>query len=67
MTKEELLQEAMEAYNNPETRLSKNLRMHRERYVLRNRDRITNKQNKGSNDMRKGGMVLSTVDNRKVK
>ena len=67
MTREELYKEAMETYNNPETRLSKNLRMHRERYMLRNKDRITNKQNKGSNDMRKGGMVLSTVDNRKNK
>ena len=27
--------------------------------------RDLNKKNKGSNDMRKGGMVLSTVDNRK--
>ena len=67
MTREELLQEAMEAYKNPETRLSKNISMHRERYMLRNKKRITNKQNKGSNDMRKGGMVLSTVDNRKKK
>ena len=67
MTKDELLQEAMKAYNNPETRLSKNISMHRERYMLRNKNRITNKQNKGSNDMRKGGMVLSTVDNRRNK
>jgi len=26
-----------------------------------------NKKNKGATDMRKGGMVLSTVDNRKVR
>jgi len=29
--------------------------------------RAYNKKNKGATDMRKGGMVISTVDNRKVK
>lgn len=65
MTREELYKEAMEAFKNPETRLSGNLRMHRDRYMLRNKERITNKQNKGSTDYRKGGMVLSTVNKNK--
>ena len=65
MTREELYKEAMEAFKNSETRLSGNLRMHRERYMLRNKERITNKQNKGSTDYRKGGMVLSTVNKSK--
>ena len=105
MTREELYKEAMEAFKNPDTRLSKNLRMHRERYLLRNKDKLTEKNNKdldklkvqpklegnypelseeqldkfkekknkgdmvksrtGPQDFRKGGMVLSTVDNRK--
>ena len=127
MTREELYKEAMEAFKNPDTRLSKNLKMHRDRYLLRNKDRLTEKNNKDLDklkvkpklegdypelskeqldklkvkpklegsyptlseeeldklkqyskggaansriktaDYRKGGMVLSTVDNRKNK
>jgi hypothetical protein len=43
MTREELYKEAMEAFKNPDTRLSKNLRMHRERYLLRNKDKLSEK------------------------
>ena len=46
MTREELYKEAMEAFKNPDTRLSKNLRMHRERYLLRNKDKLSEKSNK---------------------
>ena len=66
MTYEELYKQAMEAFKNPETRLSKNLRMHRERYMLKNKHLIKqDKQIKKQNDMRKGGMVISTVNNLK--
>ena len=41
MTYDDLLKEAMNAFKNPSTRLSKNLSMHRNRYMLRNKDKIT--------------------------
>jgi hypothetical protein len=71
MTAEEiqaLQQEAMDAWQSG-NRLSKNLTIHRERYVLRKRAELeaAKNKNKGSQDFRKGGMVLSTVDNRKVR
>tara|TARA_R100001129_G_scaffold67769_2_gene46156 strand:- start:607 stop:849 length:243 start_codon:yes stop_codon:yes gene_type:complete len=79
MTYQELYKMAMEAFKDPTTRLSKDLRMHRERYMLRNKHLITKKtkaQKKAqelqkkikkvdSNDMRKGGMFISTVNNLK--
>ena len=37
MTYQELYKMAMEAFKDPTTRLSKDLRMHRERYMLRNK------------------------------
>ena len=115
MTREELYKEAMKAFKNPDTQLSKNLKIHRERYMLRNKDKLTKKSDKDLDklkvqpklkekypgtriklskeqldkikqsgdtyyskggaansrvktiDYRKGGMVLSTVDNRKNK
>ena len=81
MTYQELYKMAMEAFKDPTTRLSKDLRMHRERYMLRNKHLITKKtkaQKKAqelqkkikkvdSNDMRKGGMFISTVNNLKNK
>ena len=81
MTYQELYKMAMEAFKDPTTRLSKDLRMHRERYMLRNKHLITKKtkaQKKAqelqkkikkvdSTDMRKGGMIISTVNNLKNK
>jgi hypothetical protein len=63
-----LQQEAMDAWQSG-NRLSKNLTIHRERYVLRKRAEIEASKNKntGKQDFRKGGMVLSSVDNRKHK
>ena len=121
MTREELLAEAMKEWK-AGNRLSKNLTMHRERYMMRNKDKLNNVKTKpvnkipkgesldmtkeqldkvktkpvnkipegnleevpdrfkrklskggvtksrtGPQDFRKGGMVLSTVDNRKNK
>ena len=37
MDYDELYKAAMEAYKDPETRLSNNLKMHRDRYIMRNR------------------------------
>jgi hypothetical protein len=61
-----LQQEAMDAWKSGD-RLSNNLTMHRSRYVARKRAEIEASKNKntGKQDFRKGGMVLSTVDNRK--
>ncbi len=63
-----LQQEAMDAWKNG-NKLSSNLTMHRSRYVARKRAELEAAKNKnaGKQDFRKGGMVLSTVDNRKVK
>jgi hypothetical protein len=63
-----LQQEAMDAWQSG-NRLSKNLTIHRERYVLRKRAEIEASKNKntGKQDYRKGGMVLSATDNRKYK
>jgi hypothetical protein len=63
-----LQQEAMDAWKSGD-RLSNNLTMHRSRYVARKRAELeaAENKNKGSQDFRKGGMVLSTVDNRKVR
>ena len=33
----DLYKEAMEAYKNPETRLSSNIKVHRDRYIMRHR------------------------------
>jgi len=35
----ELYKEAMEAYKDPDTRLSSNIKTHRDRYILRHRGR----------------------------
>ena len=83
MTYQELYKMAMEAFKDPTTRLSKNMSMHRDRYMLLNRHLITETtkaqekaqelqkklKNKkvDSTDMRKGGMVISTVNNLKIK
>jgi hypothetical protein len=63
-----LQQEAMDAWQSGD-RLSKNLTIHRTRYVARKRAEIEASKNKntGKQDFRKGGMVLSTLDNRKNK
>ena len=63
-----LQQEAMDAWQSGD-RLSKNLTMHRTRYVARKRAEIEASKNKntGTKDYRKGGMVLSATDNRKYK
>jgi len=63
-----LQQEAMDAWENGD-RLSKNLSIHRTRYVARKRAEIKASKNKNTDttDYRKGGMVLSTTDNRKNK
>jgi len=63
-----LQQEAMDAWQSG-NRLSKNLTIHRQRYVARKRAEIEAAKNKntGTTDYRKGGMVLSSVDNRKNK
>ena len=45
MTREELLAEAMKEWK-AGNKLSKNLTMHRERFMLRNKDKITKKANK---------------------
>ena len=37
MDYDELYKAAMEAYKDPETRLSSNLKMHRDRYIMRHR------------------------------
>jgi len=97
MTREELLAEAMKEWK-AGNRLSKNLTIHRERYMMRNKDKLNTVKTKpvnkipegkleevpdrfkrklskggviksrtGPQDFRKGGMVLSTVDNRKNK
>ena len=81
MTYQELYKMAMEAFKDPTTRLSKNMSMHRDRYMLLNRHLITETtkaqetaqelQKKikkvDSTDMRKGGMIISTVNNLKNK
>ena len=63
-----LQQEAMDAWKSGD-RLSKNLNIHRTRYVARKRAEIKASKNKNTDttDYRKGGMVLSTTDNRKNK
>ena len=63
-----LQQEAMNAWKSGD-RLSNNLTMHRRRYVARKRAELkaAENKNKGPQDFRKGGMVISTVDNRKTK
>jgi len=63
-----LQQEAMDAWKSGD-RLSKNLSIHRTRYVARKRAEIKASKNKNTDttDYRKGGMVLSTTDNRKNK
>ena len=81
MTYQELYKMAMEAFKDPTTRLSKNMSMHRDKYMLLNKHLITKKtkaQKKAqelqkkikkvdSTDMRKGGMIISTVNNLKNK
>ena len=37
---DDLYKEAMEAYKNSETRLHSNIKMHRDRYMLRHRGRM---------------------------
>jgi len=63
-----LQQEAMDAWKNGD-KLSKNLTMHRSRYVAKKRAELeaAKNKNKGATDMRVGGMVISTLDNRKNK
>ena len=39
MDYDELYKAAMEAYKDPETRLSSNLKTHRDRYIMRHRGR----------------------------
>tara|TARA_R100000234_G_C4983183_1_gene171990 strand:- start:652 stop:897 length:246 start_codon:yes stop_codon:yes gene_type:complete len=81
MTYQELYKMAMEAFKDPTTRLSKDRSIHRSMYMLRNKHLITKKtkaQKKAqelqkkikkvdSTDMRKGGMIISTVNNLKNK
>ena len=63
-----LQQEATDAWKNG-NKLSSDLTLHRSRYVARKRAELeaAENKNKGSQDFRKGGMVISTMDNRKNK
>jgi len=50
--------EANKAFQNPDTRLSKNMTIHRQRYINKHKNKNKNKSNTGSsNGFKKGGIV----------